>query len=51
MKWYWWILLIIMGLNALVIVMVGLFLLFDRWRNRRAMENEEDEEAAERAAH
>jgi hypothetical protein len=32
MAWYWWVLAIILGLNTLVIVAVGLFLLLDRFR-------------------
>jgi uncharacterized membrane protein len=32
MKWYLWILAVILGLNALVIVAIGLFLVLERFR-------------------
>ncbi len=36
MRWYWWIVLGILAINALVIVVIGLFLLWDRYRTRGA---------------
>jgi hypothetical protein len=35
MAWYWWILIGILGLNGLVVVLVGIFLLRDHIRSRR----------------
>jgi hypothetical protein len=40
MKWYLWVVTIILGLNAFVIVAVGLFLLLDRFRNREEIPDE-----------
>lgn len=34
MKWYLWILAVILGLNALVIIAIGLFLVLERFRAR-----------------
>lgn len=49
MAWYWWLLIGILGLNALVIVVVALFLAMDWLRARRAAsKNEQD--AGERGA-
>jgi hypothetical protein len=36
MAWYWWVVLGILGLNALVIALVALFLAVDRIRSKRA---------------
>jgi hypothetical protein len=33
MSWYWWIILGILGLNAFVVVVIGLFLIWDRCRS------------------
>jgi uncharacterized membrane protein len=35
MKWYWWVLTIILGLNGLVVLLVALFMILDRMRSRR----------------
>ena len=40
MTWYWWIVTIILGLNAFVIIAVGLFLLLDRFRNQEGIPDE-----------
>ena len=49
MAWYWWVLIVILGLNALVIVVVALFLATDWLRTRRAASNNE-QDAGERGA-
>jgi hypothetical protein len=36
MSWYWWIVLGILGINAFVIVLIGLFLIWDRYRSNKA---------------
>ena len=36
MKWYWWIVIGVLGLNVLVMIMVGVFILVDRLRSREA---------------
>lgn len=41
MTWYWWVVTIILGLNAFVIVAVGLFLLLDHFRKEEEIPNAE----------
>ena len=36
MSWYWWIVVGILGLNAFVIILIGLFLVWDRYRSKKA---------------
>ena len=36
MSWYWWIVLGILGINAFVIILIGLFLVWDRYRSKKA---------------
>jgi uncharacterized membrane protein len=36
MRWYWWIVFGILAINALVIVVIALFLLWDRYRVKKA---------------
>jgi uncharacterized membrane protein len=36
MKWYWWIVIGIIGINVLVMIVVGVFILVDRLRSREA---------------
>ena len=40
MAWYWWVVAVILGLNALVVIMVALFLAADWFRARRAASEE-----------
>jgi hypothetical protein len=49
MAWYWWVLIAILGLNALVIVVVVLFLAMDWLQTRRAASKDE-QDAGEREA-
>lgn len=49
MAWYWWIVSVILGLNALVVVVVALFLIADWFRARRAV-SEETEDAGKKGA-
>lgn len=44
MAWYWWVIAVILGLNALVVAVVAVFLAADWLRGRRA-DSEEGEEA------
>ena len=45
MAWYWWIVIGILGLNALVIALVALFLIFDSvWSKRAAGRDGKGEE-------
>jgi len=41
MSWYWWIVLGILGINAFVIILIGLFLVWDRYRQKKAQEASE----------
>jgi hypothetical protein len=41
MSWYWWIVLGILGLNAFVVILIGLFLIWDRYRSRKAQAADE----------
>jgi uncharacterized membrane protein len=43
MTWYWWILLGILGLNALVVVVVAVFLALDSLRGKRAAARREEQ--------
>jgi uncharacterized protein YpmS len=43
MKWYLWILVVILGLNILAVVMVGAFLLVDKLRKRRDIQDAKKE--------
>ena len=36
MSWYWWIGLGILGINVSVVILIGLFLVWDRYRSQRA---------------
>ena len=36
MSWYWWIVLGILGINAFAVIVIGLFIVWDRLRLRRA---------------
>ncbi len=36
MSWYWWIVLGILGINVFAVIVIGLFLVWDRFRSRRA---------------
>ena len=49
MTWYWWIVSVIVGLNALVVAVVALFLAADWFRARRAA-SEEGEDADTKGA-
>ena len=39
MKWYLWVLVVIVGLNALAVLLVGAFLLVDKVRRGRDMQD------------
>jgi len=41
MSWYWWILLGILGINAFVVILIGLFLVWDRYRSKKAQAAEQ----------
>ncbi len=41
MSWYWWIVLGILGINVFAVIVIGLFLVWDRFRSRRAQVAEE----------
>jgi len=41
MSWYWWIVLGILGINAFVVILLGLFLVWDRHRSKRAQAAED----------
>ena len=41
MSWYWWIVLGILAINAFVIILIGVFLVWDRYRSRKAHAAEE----------
>jgi len=43
MAWYWWVVAVILGLNAMVIAVVALFLAADWLRSRRADAGEGEE--------
>jgi hypothetical protein len=43
MAWYWWIVSVIIGLNALVVVVVALFLAADWFRARRSVSEETED--------
>jgi uncharacterized membrane protein len=40
MAWYWWVVSVVLGLNALVVVVVAVFLAADWFRARRAASEE-----------
>ncbi len=37
MKWYWWLVIVILGLNALVIVLISIVLFIDWIKQKRIM--------------
>jgi len=45
MKWYWWVLTVILALNAFVIVAVAIFITYDHLRTRRALRNQKRQES------
>jgi mannose/fructose/N-acetylgalactosamine-specific phosphotransferase system component IIC len=47
MKWYWWVVTVILALNGLLIAMIGLALAFARVRKSRAARAEADAAAEE----
>jgi hypothetical protein len=51
MKWYLWIVAVILAINTLVIIAVGLFLLADRLRARRDLSRQKREGSHERPTH
>lgn len=42
MSWYWWIVLGILGINAFVVILIGLFLVWDRYRLKKALATEQE---------
>jgi sterol desaturase/sphingolipid hydroxylase (fatty acid hydroxylase superfamily) len=49
MAWYWWILIGILGLNALVIALVALFLVLDSVWSKRGADREHGADKPETA--
>jgi uncharacterized membrane protein len=49
MAWYWWVVIGILGLNALVVVVVALFLAADWYRTRKAI-SKSKQDTSERGA-
>jgi len=42
LSWYWWILLGILGINAFAVILITLFIVWDRLRQRRARAAEDE---------
>ncbi len=50
MRWYWWVLTIILALNAFVIVAVAIFIIYDRYRARKALRSQKPDRQHHRRA-
>ena len=37
MSWYWWVVLGILGLNAFAVIVIAVFVIWDRLRSERAL--------------
>ena len=46
MRWFWWLIIGILALNALMILLIALALLADKWRRKRIAAKNSDEETA-----
>ena len=46
MRWFWWLIIGILALNALMILLIALALLADKWRRRRTARSDAEEDLA-----
>ncbi len=42
MKWYWWVLTVILALNAFVVIAVAVFITYDHFRVRRVLKGQKE---------